>query len=77
MCIVQDEVVPSPLTSWRAHDGEITSLQLVMHTVHQLIVSGGTDCSVRLWNMSGHYIGTFGQVYERGMPHSHVVLIVL
>lgn len=59
-----DEVL-SPFSSWLAHDGEITSVKLAMHETQPLVITGAADCSVRVWNFNGHYIGTFGQVSKQ------------
>ena len=37
-------------------------MKLAMHETQPLVLTGAADCSVRLWNFSGHFVGTFGQV---------------
>ena len=56
-------VQPVSLTSWKAHAQEILSVEYISHETQPLILSSSGDCTVRLWNIKGHYIGTFGQVY--------------
>ncbi|XP_071485402.1 WD repeat-containing protein on Y chromosome-like [Diadema antillarum] len=50
---------PPKLNSFRAHLKSITFIDYAEDK--QLILTGSTDCSVRLWTLSGRYIGTFGQ----------------
>lgn len=47
---------------WQAHAGEVLSLEYVAHESQPLVLSASGDRTVRLWNLQGHYIGTFGQV---------------
>ncbi|XP_027136179.1 WD repeat-containing protein 49 [Larimichthys crocea] len=44
---------------WRAHTSRITGLQIVDND--QVVLTSSTDCTVRLWNAHGEFIGTFGQ----------------
>ncbi|KAL5011758.1 hypothetical protein ScPMuIL_010309 [Solemya velum] len=54
-----EENPPEMLRSWRGHVEGINSLTLVEE--HKVIITASNDCTVRLWNLEGHYIGTFGQ----------------
>ena len=47
---------------WRAHAGEVLSIEYVSHETQPLVLSASGDCTVRLWTLNGQYIGTFGQV---------------
>lgn len=49
---------PILVNSFRAHTRSIHSIDYV--TDRQLLITGSSDCSVRLWTINGHYIGTFG-----------------
>lgn len=40
---------------------EVVSIDCIPHETQPLVLSGAGDGTVRLWTMSGHYIGTFGQ----------------
>ncbi|XP_051018040.1 WD repeat-containing protein 49-like [Acomys russatus] len=50
---------PNSVTSWRAHIGMVTSLELIEGD--SSLLSSSLDCTVRLWSKDGAYIGTFGQ----------------
>ncbi|XP_067949364.1 cilia- and flagella-associated protein 337-like [Watersipora subatra] len=50
---------PELITMWRAHVENINSLDFIDE--HKLLITASSDCSVRLWNKDGDYIGTFGQ----------------
>ncbi|XP_028397733.1 WD repeat-containing protein 64-like [Dendronephthya gigantea] len=50
---------PKRTQSWRAHVQEITSLD-ISEEYHVLLTSS-VDCTVRMWTLNGHFIGTFGQ----------------
>ena len=43
------------INSWRGHVKSVTSLTLVEE--HKILLSSSVDCTVRMWNMDGHYIG--------------------
>lgn len=58
----QGGVTLDPMVKWRAHTGEILSIEHVLHETQPLVLSASGDCTVRLWTMEGHYIGMFGQV---------------
>ncbi len=51
--------VPPILNSFRAHLSPVITLAYIPDK--ELIISGSTDCSVRLWTLPGQYIGIFGQ----------------
>jgi WD40 repeat protein len=61
---------------WRAHNGIVAEVTYVGHEFCPLLVSGSDDGSVRLWNMKGHFIGTFGQVFNLFMEKNMHVLNV-
>lgn len=44
---------------FRCHLYTITNVELV--PVQNIIITSSTDCSIRVWTISGTYIGTFGQ----------------
>ena len=50
------------MARWKAHAGELLSVEYVPHELQPLVLSASADCTVRLWTIQGHYIGTFGQV---------------
>ncbi|KAK3594288.1 hypothetical protein CHS0354_017011 [Potamilus streckersoni] len=50
---------PEMLQSWRGHVKSISTVELMEEK--NLIITASKDCTVRLWNKEGHYIGTFGQ----------------
>ncbi|XP_062507876.1 WD repeat-containing protein on Y chromosome-like [Corticium candelabrum] len=52
---------PSNIRSWRAHAGVVTDLKYASHDFCPLLISMSDDCTARLWNMNGHFVGTFGQ----------------
>ncbi|XP_062577533.1 uncharacterized protein LOC134239370 [Saccostrea cucullata] len=59
-CLMASEEDPPELIhSWRGHIDSITCMELVEK--HKLLMTASTDCTVRLWNFDGDYIGTFGQ----------------
>jgi WD40 repeat protein len=63
-CINNDQAsfaYPVMVHCWRAHNGIVAEVTYVGHEFCPLLVSGSDDGSVRLWNMKGHFIGTFGQ----------------
>lgn len=61
----QSGVTLDPMVRWKAHTGEILSIEHVPHETQPLVLSASGDCTVRLWTMQGHYIGMFGQVKMR------------
>ncbi|XP_039248319.2 WD repeat-containing protein on Y chromosome-like [Styela clava] len=56
---VPADFLPKLQTSFRGHCKAIMSIAFI--TDANLIASGAADCCVRLWTLSGRYIGTFGQ----------------
>ncbi|KAJ8379275.1 hypothetical protein SKAU_G00000530 [Synaphobranchus kaupii] len=54
---------PKLLTSWQCHLRRIIHLEYVQNL--DLIITASLDCNVRVWTVSGSYIGTFGQVRWR------------
>ncbi|XP_040607344.1 WD repeat-containing protein on Y chromosome-like isoform X5 [Mesocricetus auratus] len=50
---------PNTVTSWKAHDSTVTSLELIERD--DILLSSSLDCTVSLWSRDGAYIGTFGQ----------------
>ncbi|XP_076227529.1 WD repeat-containing protein WDY [Nomia melanderi] len=55
---IKDQPLPILLTSVRGHIKSVTSVQVISNA--HIIVSGSTDCTVRLWTLGGRYISTFG-----------------
>ena len=45
------------ITTWRAHVEVINSLDFIDE--HKLLITASNDCSVRLWNKDGDYIGQY------------------
>lgn len=45
------------VTTWRAHVENINSLDFIDE--HKLLITASNDCSVRLWNKDGDYVGEF------------------
>lgn len=62
-CSLPNQECSPPVASakWQAHAGEVLSLEYVAHESQPLVLSASGDRTVRLWNLQGHYIGTFGQ----------------
>ncbi|KAH3841539.1 hypothetical protein DPMN_115005 [Dreissena polymorpha] len=50
---------PEVIVTWRGHVKSVTAISLV--EAHKLLITSSVDCTVRMWNMEGHYVGTFGQ----------------
>uniref|UniRef100_UPI00398EFF58 cilia- and flagella-associated protein 337-like isoform X2 n=1 Tax=Pristiophorus japonicus TaxID=55135 RepID=UPI00398EFF58 len=50
---------PETLACWRAHEYSVTSVRLVEG--HQLLLTSSVDCTVKLWNVKGEFVGIFGQ----------------
>ncbi|XP_057313413.1 WD repeat-containing protein on Y chromosome-like isoform X1 [Hydractinia symbiolongicarpus] len=50
---------PEVYSSWRAHIQCVSCLCFVEE--HQCLLTSSLDCTVRLWTLNGHFIGTFGQ----------------
>ncbi|XP_022524525.2 WD repeat-containing protein on Y chromosome isoform X1 [Astyanax mexicanus] len=58
---------PPTVNFWRAHISSITGLHLIES--EQVLLTSSTDCTVRLWSITGEFIGTFGQ-RERWSLHT-------
>lgn len=52
---------PPVRTHWRAHVQPVVSIIICDHGT---VITASTDYSVRVWSMSGEYIGTFGASAE-------------
>eukprot|EP00794_Sanderia_malayensis_P007565 gene7565-8403_t len=50
---------PPKIVSFRAHTQSIVSVSYAEKK--QLIITASTDCCVRVWNIHGRFVGTFGQ----------------
>ncbi|XP_076646840.1 WD repeat-containing protein WDY [Halictus rubicundus] len=55
---IRNQPLPLLLTSVRGHTKPVKSVQIISDA--RIIVSGSTDCTVRLWTLGGRYISTFG-----------------
>ncbi|XP_046853202.1 WD repeat-containing protein 64-like isoform X2 [Xenia sp. Carnegie-2017] len=56
---MKSETPPRRIGHWRAHVQEITCLDI--GETYDVLLTSSIDCTVRLWTMNGHFIGTFGQ----------------
>jgi len=54
-------VKPVLYRTWNAHAECITDIEVCVRGQHVVIVSASSDCSLKLWTVSGMCIGTFGQ----------------
>ncbi|XP_020618974.1 WD repeat-containing protein 49-like [Orbicella faveolata] len=52
---------PERLFFWRAHVQSITSIEPVDIWNCEILLTASLDCTVRLWTMEGHFVGTLGQ----------------
>ncbi|KAL5257249.1 hypothetical protein ACHWQZ_G012248 [Mnemiopsis leidyi] len=52
---------PKRLTAWHGHCAAVTALEHIEHENGLFLVSCSTDSTVRMWNVHGHFVGTFGQ----------------
>ncbi|CAF1671583.1 unnamed protein product, partial [Adineta ricciae] len=50
---------PRCLRSWRGHVDSVTGLEYIEQA--QVIITSSLDWTIRLWNLHGFFIGTFGQ----------------
>jgi len=50
---------PALLSTWRAHIERLLSLDFAEE--HRALITSSIDCTVRLWTLEGHFIGTCGQ----------------
>ena len=57
---------PILANSFRAHTRSIHSVELVSE--RDILITASSDCSVRLWTVSGQYIGTFGGEKWKHLP---------
>ncbi|CAF1464301.1 unnamed protein product [Rotaria magnacalcarata] len=55
----QETEPPRCVRTWRGHIDSVTGLEYIDQT--QIIMSTALDWTIRLWNLQGHFIGTFGQ----------------
>lgn len=55
---VRHQSMPMLLNSYKAHKRAVTSIAYIQKS--KILITGSTDCSVRMWALSGRYIGTFG-----------------
>ncbi|CAF3996907.1 unnamed protein product [Adineta steineri] len=55
----QETNPPRCLRSWRGHVDSVTGLLYIDQT--QTLITCSLDWTIRLWNLHGHFIGTFGQ----------------
>lgn len=55
----EDPDPPSCIHRWHAHKHSISQMELIPNT--SLLVTGSSDCSIRVWNLDGDYVGSFGQ----------------
>ena len=54
-------MAPKRLTAWHGHSAAVTALEHVEHENGIFIISCSSDCTVRMWTVHGHFVGTFGQ----------------
>ncbi|XP_015760745.1 PREDICTED: WD repeat-containing protein on Y chromosome-like [Acropora digitifera] len=52
---------PERLFFWRAHVQSITSIEPLEHMKSEILLTSSMDCTVRLWTLEGHFVGTLGQ----------------
>ncbi|KAK3099235.1 hypothetical protein FSP39_001323 [Pinctada imbricata] len=57
----EEDEPPEMVHTWRGHIDSINNMELVFHEKQKLLMTASNDCTVRLWNFDGDYIGTFGQ----------------
>ncbi|UJR35207.1 hypothetical protein I4U23_027974 [Adineta vaga] len=50
---------PHRIRSWRGHVDSVTGLEYIEQA--QVIITSSLDWTLRLWNLHGNFIGTFGQ----------------
>ena len=55
---------------WRAHVENINSLDFIDE--YKLLITASSDCSVRLWNKDGDYIGEFILIIENGTEFNFI-----
>ena len=49
--------MPPLVSSWRAHDFAVVSVEIVNHPLRQLILTASTDATAKLWTTDGSLIG--------------------
>jgi len=59
-------VYPPLVNSFRAHLRSIHSVDFISD--RGLLITASADCSVRMWTVNGHYIGTFGGPNWKPLP---------
>lgn len=52
---------PERLFFWRAHVQSITSIEPLEYMKSEILLTSSMDCTVRLWTLEGHFVGTLGQ----------------
>jgi hypothetical protein len=65
-------VYPHLLIAYRAHLRPITSIFYADD--REIIITGSVDCTIRLFTLTGRYIGFMGQVVPWGPLHTTIVL---
>jgi len=62
---------PPVAKKWRSHIQSITCIDLVED--YELLLTSSTDCTVRVWTIEGHFVGTFGQpnIWDIASPSSY------
>nr|XP_014350913.1 PREDICTED: WD repeat-containing protein on Y chromosome-like [Latimeria chalumnae] len=67
-------VSPPLLSSWRSHLSAVTHVEYVDR--FKLLITASYDCNVRVWCLSGRYVGTFGhsvwQLETEGDPAAQI-----
>lgn len=51
------EARPPVLATWRAH---VQAISTIVFAAERAVLTASADCSVRVWSVSGDYVGTFG-----------------
>jgi hypothetical protein len=46
--------------SWRAHESEVVSVDLIAGSLGERVVTAGIDGDVHVWSITGGHIGTCG-----------------
>ncbi|CAG9113679.1 unnamed protein product [Plutella xylostella] len=67
---VRDQPLPLLLNSYRAHLRSITTMAYVDE--HKLLYTGSADYSVRVWRLSGEYLGTLGGLVPWSLEETRV-----
>ncbi|CAH3022493.1 unnamed protein product [Porites evermanni] len=64
---------PERLFFWRAHVQSIASIEPVDIWNCEILLTASLDCTVRLWTMEGHFVGTLGQpkIWDISNPVSY------